>query len=407
MKKIVVAVLLLLVATSLLCSCSLTDIFGQAGITSPNSDNASTTENPAYETLPVGEKLTFDGITLSEHILLTFKGIELEVAKLPSEITDKMMQGQLYAMLDYYKEKEDFKYTLVTDRVTEEWDYVLIDYTGKIDGEAIDRGADTDAGLLLNEENSGFIPGFADGIIGKTPGTKFDISVTFPKDYGNKELAGKEAVFEINLKGIMEFEFTDKEASKLTSGKYTTPESYYEYYKDYLKQLEDYNLLNEVYPQIWEKLEATATVLSYPDEHYLYYYNSNVNYMIYQAKQLGVTYEEYMTATGQTDEVLKKKAEDSVKRDMIVYYILEAEGIKITDEDYDSAVQYYVDYYNEMGYNYKAEDIEKMFDTYYYPGYLRYQLAEEKALTTVFDAAVFVEKSADSTESEDTAEVTQ
>jgi trigger factor len=195
MKKIIFAVSLLLVATSLLCSCSLTDIFGQAGITSPNSDGASTTENPAYETRPVGEKLTFDGITLSEHILLNFKGIELEVAKLPTEITDKVVMGQLNAMLDYYNSKEDYKYNLVTDRITEEWDYVLFDYAGKIDGEVMERGSDTDFCMLLNEENSPFIPGFATGIIGNMAGTKFDINVTFPENYGDPKIAGKEAVF--------------------------------------------------------------------------------------------------------------------------------------------------------------------------------------------------------------------
>lgn len=47
-----------------------------------------------------------------------------------------------------------------------------------------------------------FIPGFEDQIIGKNIGDEFDVNVTFPEDYGAKELAGKAAVFKVKLHEI-------------------------------------------------------------------------------------------------------------------------------------------------------------------------------------------------------------
>ena len=77
---------------------------------------------------------------------------------------------------------------------------------------------------------------------------------------------------------------------------------------------------------------------------------------------------------------------------MAIYYVLEAEGKTYTDDDYKAALDYYVSYYNSMGYSYDRSSIESLFDYYYYPGYLRYQLNLENAIQILFDNANFVEK---------------
>ena len=77
---------------------------------------------------------------------------------------------------------------------------------------------------------------------------------------------------------------------------------------------------------------------------------------------------------------------------MIIYYILEAEGKAYTDEEYNKALDEYVNYYNSMGYKYDRATIEAAFEMNYYPGYLRYQFNLERVYQIVYESANIVAK---------------
>ncbi|MDJ1015857.1 MAG: trigger factor [Paracoccaceae bacterium] len=81
-------------------------------------------------------------------------------------------------------------------------DQVVIDFLGKVDGEAFDGGAAEDFPLVLGSGQ--FIPGFEDQLIGVKTGDEKAVEVTFPEDYGNTELAGKAAVFDVTVKAVKE-----------------------------------------------------------------------------------------------------------------------------------------------------------------------------------------------------------
>ena len=80
-------------------------------------------------------------------------------------------------------------------------DQVIIDFTGSIDGEEFEGNSAKDFKLVLGSNS--MIPGFEDELIGKKP-SEFKIKASFPEDYFKKDLAGKDASFEINLKTIQE-----------------------------------------------------------------------------------------------------------------------------------------------------------------------------------------------------------
>jgi trigger factor len=82
----------------------------------------------------------------------------------------------------------------------EKGDQVIIDFKGSIDGAPFDGGAAEDAPLVLGSNS--FIPGFEDQLIGVSAGDKTDVKVTFPAEYGAEHLAGKDAVFAINVKKV-------------------------------------------------------------------------------------------------------------------------------------------------------------------------------------------------------------
>lgn len=95
-------------------------------------------------------------------------------------------------------------------------DKVVINFTGRIDGEAFDGGTAEGAELVLGSGQ--FIPGFEDQLVGTKPGDKTDVTVTFPEDYQAEHLAGKEAVFETevtDVQGPVETKIDDSLAEKL------------------------------------------------------------------------------------------------------------------------------------------------------------------------------------------------
>ena len=94
-------------------------------------------------------------------------------------------------------------------------DAVLINFTGRVDGEAFDGGAMEDHQLVLGSGT--FIPGFEDQLIGTKAGDKLDVTVTFPENYQAADLAGKEAVFEtevLEVQGAKDAELDDDFAKK-------------------------------------------------------------------------------------------------------------------------------------------------------------------------------------------------
>jgi trigger factor len=79
-------------------------------------------------------------------------------------------------------------------------DMVVIDFVGRIDGEAFAGGSAEDTELVLGSGQ--FIPGFEEQLVGAKPSSDVEVKVNFPADYQSSELAGKEAVFEVKVKEV-------------------------------------------------------------------------------------------------------------------------------------------------------------------------------------------------------------
>jgi trigger factor len=77
---------------------------------------------------------------------------------------------------------------------------LTVDFVGKIDDKPFPNGAGNDINVELGA--TGFIPGFADQLEGMLPGENRTIAVTFPEDYGNKDLAGQAATFDVTAKKL-------------------------------------------------------------------------------------------------------------------------------------------------------------------------------------------------------------
>lgn len=79
-------------------------------------------------------------------------------------------------------------------------DNLLVDFVGKVGGEAFDGGSAEDAEIVLGAGR--LIPGFEDQLVGAKAGEAVEVKVTFPDDYPNAELSGKDAVFDVTVKEV-------------------------------------------------------------------------------------------------------------------------------------------------------------------------------------------------------------
>ena len=87
-----------------------------------------------------------------------------------------------------------------TKRASKNGDIVVIDFVGSVDGEKFDGGSAEGHHLELGSNQ--FIPGFEEQLVGKKVGSKLEVKVTFPDNYGQANLSGKAAVFETEVKEI-------------------------------------------------------------------------------------------------------------------------------------------------------------------------------------------------------------
>ena len=135
----------------------------------------------------------------------------LKFTRLVCPVEDKDIDERLAKLSEGQK---TFKKKAKTAKAKKD-DAVLINFTGRIDGEAFDGGAMEGHQLVLGSGT--FIPGFEDQLIGSKAGDKLDVTVTFPEDYNAAALAGKEAVFEtevLEVQGAKDAELDDELAKK-------------------------------------------------------------------------------------------------------------------------------------------------------------------------------------------------
>ncbi|GGF40713.1 trigger factor [Aliidongia dinghuensis] len=131
---------------------------------------------------------------LPEIQTMDFSTVALE--RLKPEIPNEELDEALTNLAERYRETED-----VTDgSAAANGDVTVIDFVGSIDGEKFDGGAGTDFSLELGSGR--FIPGFEEQLVGAKVGDHVAVKVPFPADYGVETLAGKDAVFEVDVKGL-------------------------------------------------------------------------------------------------------------------------------------------------------------------------------------------------------------
>ncbi|MCG7626703.1 trigger factor [Epibacterium sp. MM17-32] len=121
-------------------------------------------------------------------------GVELEklVVKAEDEAVTEALENLASSAQEFEAREEG--------AASEDGDQVVIDFVGKVDGEAFEGGSAEDYPLTLGSNS--FIPGFEEQLVGVKSGEEKDVTVTFPEEYGAEHLAGKEATFSCTIKEV-------------------------------------------------------------------------------------------------------------------------------------------------------------------------------------------------------------
>lgn len=286
-------------------------------------------------------------ITLGEYNPVTLKKADV----------DEYVQGQIDQTLAEYTEYKKVKKGKVKDG-----DIVNIYYVGRMNGKKFQGGSctpeDMPEGYNLEIGSNSFIDGFEEGLIGAKVGDTVKVNTAFPDEYpNNPDFEGKKAVFTVTINYIQ--------------GEAIVPEVTDKFVKTYLtsyKSAEDYkNTLREhaIKELAWSKVYEETKIEEYPEAEVEEMYNQLYTSITYYLEQNSYTLDDYLESQQTTEdafkEQLKSTAKEDVGRILICKNIAEAEGLSVTDEEYDKELEEFITSYN-------VEDeaaLNELFQNYY------------------------------------------
>lgn len=223
----------------------------------------------------------------------------------------------------------------VEKKPAEMGDEVIIDFTGKKDGKIFPGGTAKDYALTLGSKT--FIPGFEEGIVGKSSGDKFDLPLTFPKDCGEKSLADKKVVFEILVKQVNKITLPaldEKFAEKC--GPFKNMDELRADIEKNLKLQNDHRLTEKFKDDLVEELVKASTVAA-PEiliSDQLHFMRDD---LARNAASAGKKVDEFLKMNGTTEEEwekeAKKVAEKRVKASLVLQILARDENITVSDDE--------------------------------------------------------------------------
>ncbi len=263
-----------------------------------------------------------------------YKGVEVE--KVAVEVTDEDMEAELKRI-----QQQNSRTIDVTDRAAELDDEVTIDFEGFIDGKAFAGGKGSDYPLKLGSHS--FIDTFEDQLVGKNIGDEVEVNVTFPEDYQAEELAGKPAVFKVNVKAIRATELpelNDEFASE--ASEFDTMDEYKEDIKKNLQTKKEAEAKREKESKVVDKIIETAT-MEIPDAMIEMTQDQMVDEFAQRLSYQGLKLEQYLQFTGMDmaafKEQCKPEALKRIQSRLVLEAIADKEAIEVTEEDINKELE--------------------------------------------------------------------
>ena len=332
--------------------------------------------NYDYQNFTYSQGLTaegrWEGVRALDYVTLPEDFAAIPLKKADIEPTEEDIQSLWDNLLESNRIQQP-----VTGRAAEEGDIANIDYSGTVDGVVFTGG--TAEGYDLTLGSGTFIPGFEDQIVGHNIGDSFDVTVTFPDDYGDSTdeagntitLSGKEAVFRVTLNSLAVRvlpEATDawvEENFGASNGLHTVAELD-QYFHD---NLYTSNLTNAVVDYLTENSQVSSipdVVRNYQVCSQLSYYNSYASMFGYE------TLDEFLSGFMGYDnaDALLADTEQDVLNSCNQLLIFQAVAESLDLAPTDAELEAYASYTETMG-----------------EGYVHLLALQDRVLSTLRDGA--------------------
>lgn len=263
-----------------------------------------------------------------------YKGLHVE--KKEVEVTDEQVDAQIKDMMG-----RDAKMVVAEEGVViEKGDFAIIDFAGTVDGEPFSGGEGK--GYPLEVGSNSFIPGFEDQLVGLSKGDSTDVEVTFPEDYFVKDLAGKEAIFKVNIQDVKRKELPELNDEYVASKTdFKTVEELRANYKERMQKAAEANAKAEYEHELIDLAVANAK-FSVPEIMIEDKISQMVEEMKMSLESRKMSLDMYMQYTGldmaKIRENQRPVAEENVKTDLVLDAIAKAEDIQVDMADVDAEI---------------------------------------------------------------------
>lgn len=279
-----------------------------------------------------GEPFVFTAeVALKPPVVLgEYKGIL--VSKADTSVTEEEVDEAIERERDY-----NARIITVDDRAVLDGDTVIIDYEGFADGRAFDGGKGENQPLEIGSHS--FIDTFEEQLIGKNSGDEVEVHVTFPEEYYDKSLAGKDAVFQVKIHEIRTKERPDLDDEFAQDiSEFDTLEEYRADLKDVLAKEKEESVKRAQEDEAVRQI-AEAASMEIPDAMI----ETQVEIMIDEFAQRislqGLSFEQYLQISGMTLEKMKEQVRtDAISRirsSLAMEQIAKEENIEVTEEDFE------------------------------------------------------------------------
>lgn len=307
-----------------------------------------------------------------------YKG--LHVDKEEAAVTDEQVEAQMNDL----RNRNSKMVAAEEGHVIEKGDFAIIDFAGTVGGEPFSGGEGK--GYPLEVGSNSFIPGFEDQLVGLSKGDSTDVEVTFPEEYFVKELAGKEAVFKVNIQDIK-----IKELPELTdeyvaaNSDFKTVDELRANYKERMQKAAEENA-KVAYEHALIDLAVANAKFTVPPIMIEDRISQMVEEMKMSLESRKMTMDMYMQYTGLDMDKIRENqrpvAEENVKTDLVLDAIAKAENIQVDMADVDAEIAAI-----SAQHGASVDEVKKIIKSNGTMGLLLANILRRKAARVVIDSA--------------------
>lgn len=254
---------------------------------------------------------------------------ELKIERPVVDVTDEEVEEQVLKVAENARTYEEKKGKAA------DGDRCIIDYLGKVDGEAFDGGKDEDAQLVIGSNR--FIPGFEEQLIGLKAGDEKTIKVKFPDEYSAENLAGKDAEFDINVKMVekpAKLEINDELAKQLGV---ESADKLREAIKTQIESQNGSFTRAKVKRQVLDQMDE-KTKMELPQKMVGAEFENIWKQMTGELERAGKTFEDEETTEEEARKEYQKLAERRVRLGLTLAKIGEEAKIEVSEDELQKAI---------------------------------------------------------------------